>query len=122
MMGHDPNQPFPADAFMERIHPDDQERFKAYLQDVSPENPSYVVTFRYMRPDGGEVWFEETAQAEFDAAGRVVKMTGLTRDVTERKRAEAELAASRKAAKSADRAKSAFLAAASHDLRRRCRV
>ena len=117
MMGHDPNQPFPADAFMQRIHPDDQERFKAYLQDVSPENPSYVVTFRYMRPDGREVWFEETAQAEFDAAGRVVKMTGLTRDVTERKRAEAELAASRKAAETADRAKSAFLAAASHDLR-----
>ena len=117
MMGHDPNQPFPADSFMRRIHPDDQERFKAYLQDVSPENPSYVVTFRYMRPDGREVWFEETAQAEFDAAGRVVKMTGLTRDVTERKRAEAELAASRKAAETADRAKSAFLAAASHDLR-----
>ena len=100
-------------AFTPRI----SERFKAYLHDVSPENPSYVVAFRYMRPDGREIWFEETAQAEFDAARRVVKMTGLTRDVTERKRAEAELAASRKAAETADRAKSAFLAAASHDLR-----
>ena len=117
MMGYDPDQPIPAESFLERIHPEDHERFKAYLHDVSPENPSYVVAFRYMRPDGREIWFEETAQAEFDAARRVVKMTGLTRDVTERKRAEAELAASRKAAETADRAKSAFLAAASHDLR-----
>jgi PAS domain S-box-containing protein len=117
MMGYDPEQPLPAASFLERIHPEDHERFKAHLYDVSPENPSYVVAFRYMRPDGREVWFEETAQAEFDAARRVVKMTGLTRDVTERKRAEAELAASRKAAETADRAKSAFLAAASHDLR-----
>ena len=117
MMGYDPDQPISANSFLERIHPEDRERFKAYLHDVSPENPSYVVAFRYMRPDGREVWFEETAQAEFDAARRVVKMTGLTRDVTERKRAEAELAASRKAAETADRAKSAFLAAASHDLR-----
>jgi PAS domain S-box-containing protein len=117
MMGYDPREHLPASAFLKRIHPDDLERFKAHLYDVSPENPSYVVSFRYRRPDGQEVWFEETARAEFDPARRVVKMTGLTRDVTERKRAEAELAASRKLAEVADRAKSGFLAAASHDLR-----
>ena len=47
MMGYDPDQPIPADSFLERIHPEDRERFKAYLHDVSPENPSYVVAFRY---------------------------------------------------------------------------
>jgi PAS domain S-box-containing protein len=117
MMGYDPDRPFPAATFLQQIHPDDQERFKAHLHDVSPENPAYVVSFRYLHPNGQEVWFEETARAEFDVAGRVVKVTGLTRDVTERKRAEAELAESRKAAELADRAKSGFLAAASHDLR-----
>ncbi len=117
MMGYDPDGPFPAATFLQRIHPDDQERFKAHLHDVSPENPAYIVSFRYLHPNGQEVWFEETARAEFDAAGRVVKVTGLTRDVTERRRAEAELAASRKAVEAADRAKSGFLAAASHDLR-----
>ncbi len=117
MMGLDPSKPFPPAAFLEHIHPDDQERYRAYLHDVSPENPSYVVTFRWLRPDGLEVWLEETGRGEFDAAGRRVKVVGLTRDVTERKRAEAELAASRRAAETADRAKSAFLAAASHDLR-----
>jgi len=117
MMGFEPAKPFAAAAFFKQIHPEDKERFQAHLLDASPENPSYAVTFRYRRPDGAEVWFEEIARGEFDAAGNLVAVRGLTRDVTERKRAEAELAASRKAAELADRAKSGFLAAASHDLR-----
>src|SRR5436190_4523395 len=117
MLGFDLNQPFSTASFRERIHPADLERFNACVHNVSLENPSYVVTFRFMRPDGQEVWLEATARAEFDAAGRIVEIRGLTRDVTERKSAEAELAASRKAAELADRAKSSFLAAASHDLR-----
>ena len=117
ILGLEPNRPFLSAAFLERVHPDDQERYRAYLHDVSSEKPTYVVTFRWLRPDGQEVWLEETGRGEFDAAGRLVKVVGLTRDVTERKRAEAELAASRKVAEVADRAKSGFLAAASHDLR-----
>jgi len=117
MMGLDPSKPFRPSAFLDRVHADDQERYKAYLHDLSPENSSYVVTFRWLRPDGTEVWLEETGRAEFDSTGRIAAARGLTRDVTERKRAEAELAASRKAAELADRAKSGFLAAASHDLR-----
>ena len=54
----------------------------------APHNPSYAVTFRFIRPDGREVWLEETAKAEFDAAGRFVRLKGLTLDITERKRAE----------------------------------
>jgi signal transduction histidine kinase/CheY-like chemotaxis protein len=113
----DPDSSFSSTAFLEHVHADDQERYRAYLHDVSPEHPSYVVAFRWVRPDAQEIWLEETGRAEFDAAGQIAKVVGLTRDVTERRRAEAELAASRKAAESADRAKSAFLAAASHDLR-----
>src|SRR4051812_3198192 len=117
MMGLDPSKPFRPSAFLDRVHADDQERYKAYLHDLSPENSSYVVTFRWLRPDGTEVWLEETGRAEFDSTGRIAAARGLPRDVTERKRAEADLAASRKAAELADRAKSGFLAAASHDLR-----
>jgi two-component sensor histidine kinase len=47
-----------------------------------------LVTFRFIRPDGREVWLEETSRAEFDAAGRLVRLKGLTLDITERKRAE----------------------------------
>ena len=41
-----------------------------------------------MRPDGQEMWLEETATAEFDAAGKCVRIKGLTLDITERKRAD----------------------------------
>jgi two-component sensor histidine kinase len=41
-----------------------------------------------MRPDGKEMWLEETATAEFDATGKCVRIKGLTRDITERKRAD----------------------------------
>ena len=44
-------------------------------------------------------------------------VTSVIRDVTERKRMEAELTASQQAAERANKANSAFLAAASHDLR-----
>jgi signal transduction histidine kinase/ActR/RegA family two-component response regulator len=70
-----------------------------------------------LRPDEQEVWLEETGQAEFDGAGRLARVRGLTRDVTERKRVEAELSTARKQAELANRAKSSFLSAASHDLR-----
>ena len=62
--------------------------FKALVGGVRPDNPSYAATFRFVRPDGREMWLEEIAKAEFDAAGRCVRIKGLTLDISERKRAE----------------------------------
>src|ERR1043165_4234678 len=117
MLGLQPDRPLLAAEFLERVHPDDQERHKAYLHDVTPDNPNYVVTYRWLRPDGREVWLEETGRAEFDAFGQITEVKGLAPRGTGRKGAGAELASSRKLAEIADRAKSGFLAAASHDLR-----
>jgi PAS domain S-box-containing protein len=74
--------------FLDRVHPDDRARFRDLVYGVRPDNPSYAVNFRYIRPDGREVWLEETAKAEFDAAGNYLRLKGLTRDITERKRVE----------------------------------
>jgi PAS domain S-box-containing protein len=74
--------------FMVRVHPDDRARFVAHLHGVCPESPNYSMKFRYIRPDGKEVWLEETARAEFAADGSVTCIKGLTRDITERTRAE----------------------------------
>jgi PAS domain S-box-containing protein len=89
ILGFDPRQPLTAAQFLARVHPDDRARFKALVYGVRPDSPSFTVTFRFIRPDGREVWFEETSRAEFDAAGRYVHLKGLTLDITERKRAEA---------------------------------
>jgi PAS domain S-box-containing protein len=74
--------------FLKHIHPDARERFKTQVCGVTPDQPFYAVSFRYRRPDGREVWLEETARAEFDGAGRLVSVKGLTRDVTAQHQAE----------------------------------
>jgi PAS domain S-box-containing protein len=88
ILGFDPREPFSASRFLQHVHPDDRVQFKAHVRGVSPETSSYALTFRFIRPDGQEVWLEETSRAEFDAAGRFVLLKGLTRDITARKRAE----------------------------------
>jgi PAS domain S-box-containing protein len=77
--------------FVDRVHPDDKRRLKASVAGISPDNPSYALNFRYVRTDGREVWLEETARAEFDEAGRFVRLKGLTRDVTARRAAQQAL-------------------------------
>jgi PAS domain S-box-containing protein len=88
ILGFDPRQTFTAAQFLARVHPDDRARFQALVHGVRPDSPSYAVTFRFISPDGREVWLEETSKAEFDAAGRFVHLKGLTLDITERKRVQ----------------------------------
>jgi PAS domain S-box-containing protein len=88
ILGFEAKKPFPAAQFLTHVHPDDRARFEAAVYGVTPEKPSYALTFRFIRPDGREVWLEETSRAEFDLAGRYLRLKGLTLDITERKRAE----------------------------------
>jgi PAS domain S-box-containing protein len=74
--------------FLARIHPDDWAHFQAHVYGVCLDRPSYSTRFRFIRPDGREVWLEEMARAEFDAEGNCVRIKGLTRDITRRKQGE----------------------------------
>jgi PAS domain S-box-containing protein len=74
--------------FIQQVHPEDRENFKAHMRGLSPDNPSYALTFRFVRPDGRQAWLEETAKGEFDSAGKLLRINGLTRDITERKELE----------------------------------
>ena len=88
ILGFDLQQTFTAAQFLARVHPEDQARFKALVDRVRVDSPSYSVTFRFIRPDGREVWLEETSKAEFDTTGRFVRLKGLTRNITRRKQSE----------------------------------
>jgi PAS domain S-box-containing protein len=77
--------------FFERVHPDDRKAFKWQIRELSPCNPSYVLNFRFRGRDGRQVWLEETASGEFDGTGKLLRIKGLTRDVTERRTAELAL-------------------------------
>jgi PAS domain S-box-containing protein len=101
-----------------QVHPDDRPHVTACIHGVNPDKPSYSVTFRYQRAGGdGEVWLEQVATAQFDSDGLPRRIRGLTTDITQRKQFEEEISRAQKLAERADRTKSIFLAAASHDLR-----
>ena len=88
ILGYDPQAPLSVARFLALIHPDDRAHFKARVRNVRPDNPSYAVTFRVIRPDAQEMWLEEAATAEFDLDGKCLRIEGLTRDITKSKRAE----------------------------------
>jgi PAS domain S-box-containing protein len=88
ILGYDPQAPLSAAGFVALVHPDDRAHFKAHVMSVRPDNPSYAVTFRVIRPDAQEMWLEEAATAEFDLDGKCLRIEGLTRDITKSKRAE----------------------------------
>ena len=115
-LGIESKQVLSSAEWLKQIHPDDRPSVMACLHGVRPDNPAYSTTFRYIRQDD-EVWLEQIAIAEFDSAGQLKRVQGLTTDITERKRSEQEISRARKSAELANQAKSGFLAAASHDLR-----
>lgn len=88
ILGFDPRRTVTLADFVARIHPDDRARHQALVDSVRTESPSYVDTFRFIRSDGREIWLEATATVDFDAAGRPVRLKGLTREITARKHAE----------------------------------
>jgi PAS domain S-box-containing protein len=90
ILGFEHGQIFGPRDFLARVHPDDRTPFKALLRGMSPERPGYTTSFRFRHADGREVWLEETAKGEFDAIGRLLRLQGLTLDITARKRSEDE--------------------------------
>jgi PAS domain S-box-containing protein len=90
ILGFAPEKTFSPTDFLGRLHADDREQFRALVRGLKPGHADYNFTFRFKHPDGRVVWLEETAQAEFDGVGRLVRLKGLTLDVTERKQSQDE--------------------------------
>jgi len=70
------------------FHPDDLHRIHEAWADFTKGAKSYEAEFRIVRPNGEVRWCSGTAAASTDKDGRVVRVSGVTVDITERKQAE----------------------------------
>ncbi len=70
------------------IVPDDWPRLEDGMRELMTGSRAHQDEYRVRRPNGEIRWCASTAAASFDADGRVVRISGVTMDITERKLAE----------------------------------
>jgi len=70
------------------IHPEDRDRLHKIGLGMSKSARTQHADFRVLRPDGSLRWCTGTAAASLDAADRVVHISGVTIDITDRREAD----------------------------------
>jgi PAS domain S-box-containing protein len=70
------------------LYPPDVDELRKAMAQFTKGVTSYEAEFRIIRPDGEVRWCVCTAAASLDKRGRVVGVSGVTVDITERKHAE----------------------------------
>jgi PAS domain S-box-containing protein len=98
-------------------HPEDMARNLPLFMRTVETGDVFTIDKRYLRPDGTYIWAASSVSRIEDERNRPLGVLAVTVDLTERREAERTLREARDEAEAADRAKSRFLAAVSHDLR-----
>lgn len=112
------------DLFYAIVHPEDLARTRRAVEAAVQASLPYDIEYRTLSPQGESRWLRAKGRAFHDAEGRVARFDGVTIDISQQKRMEAEreslLDAERQAradAEHASRSKDEFLATLSHELR-----
>jgi len=82
-------------SWLAALHPEDRARVKraALARQVSGD---YEEEYRVVRPDGGVRWIRDRGYPVADAAGRVARIVGVARDITQRRELAEQLRQSQK--------------------------
>ena len=93
LLGRDHDAAAPSlDRLIECLHADDRDRIRQAIQDVSAQNAATEVECRYVSHNAeGTRWMRMKIVPETDDTTPVQRVVGTVRDITSRKRAEAQL-------------------------------
>jgi PAS domain S-box-containing protein len=104
--------------FFDLKYPDElAAKLQHQIQQVCASRESLSDETEYISPSGVVGYYEYIFSPVLGADGTVEAVAGSTREITERKRAEAELIEAKRAAEFANQSKDRFLAVLSHELR-----
>ena len=84
---------FAADPYLwiRMLEEEDRDRVIDHVREVYEGKESRGVEHRIVRKDGRTIWVSYSTVSKFDAHGQLVSYDGITKDITERKRAEEAL-------------------------------
>jgi PAS domain S-box-containing protein len=80
-------------SFLDAVHPEDRDRLAAGVQEHA--HGRWDFEYRIIRPDGSIRWIRDRGFPIHDEEGKLLRMTGVATDITERKQAEEALRAAR---------------------------
>ncbi|MEG5159251.1 AAA family ATPase [Microcoleus sp. AT3-A2] len=98
------------------VFEEDREYVTRVVNSISPENPVFTIENRVIVSSQVR-WTQWVNRGIFDDSGCIVEFQAVGRDISARKKVEAELEQAKEAAVAANLAKSTFLANMSHELR-----
>jgi PAS domain S-box-containing protein len=105
------------DSVVNAVHAADREQFRKSVQQVlSGAVPAYDLEHRVVREDGSERQVHQIGEMVRDSENRPVRIVGTVQDITERKRAEAEVRRLNQELEARVAERTALLAAANREL------
>lgn len=92
VLGYEPQAFTPAQHhFFEHVHPEDAEMIRREIEQLLTQGRNSQSEYRIVRPDGEVRWIYGRSEALLDEQGQPRRFIGILLDITERKRAEAEI-------------------------------
>ncbi len=91
MLAETPTAEMPYKDALAIVHPEDRERVDAVLQEALRTKKDCEIEYRIPQADGTVQWISSRGGCTYDPAGTPLRMTGVSHDITERKRSELAL-------------------------------
>ncbi|MGM0552256.1 MAG: chemotaxis protein CheB [Pseudomonadota bacterium] len=82
------------ESFLERVHPEDRPMVERTIRGCRDEGRQYDIEYRIVRTDGSVRWLSGHGKVQRDADDQPVGLTGIMRDIHERRTAQMALEAS----------------------------